>query len=349
MTLHQVKLLLLCTFAVWAAADPLCDPDKQYLLNGECCEMCKPGTSMTSPENCRNPVCKDCEDGEYTNKYNREKMCKRQPYCDHNLNFVFRESSSKTEVHICQCEKGFHCSSGSCTMCVPHTECEPGQGAKTIGGQNQDTVCEECPAGTFSDEKSWNGTCKKMKECPAGQEPQGGSSVSDNDCGPAGMNRSHIIASVLVPLAFVAVVAVVYLSCRYRRKSGHELLNKMGEIEANGFPKEENRKKEPYVTNPTEDNEFESSSPAQETTLPDFTSISVESEFGRPPAQETTPPGCRSIPRSQSTVPPGHDRERTTTVPGPQRTCHVNARNTATTSTGRVRIGLYCCHLCCKL
>uniref|UniRef100_A0A8C6U479 CD40 molecule, TNF receptor superfamily member 5 n=1 Tax=Neogobius melanostomus TaxID=47308 RepID=A0A8C6U479_9GOBI len=177
-----LSVLLLCTLAVFTTAEPVCDPETQYLLNGECCQLCKPGTSMVSEGECRNPVCKDCDEGDYMNKYNKEEKCKKQPYCDPNSNFEWPESTSKTEHHLCLCKRGFHCSSASCLTCVPHTECEPGHRATTIGDQNHDTVCEKCPDGTFSDEKSWNGTCKKKTTCP-GAVAKDGNSESDDECG----------------------------------------------------------------------------------------------------------------------------------------------------------------------
>uniref|UniRef100_A0A3B4BBF1 TNFR-Cys domain-containing protein n=1 Tax=Periophthalmus magnuspinnatus TaxID=409849 RepID=A0A3B4BBF1_9GOBI len=154
----------------------------QYLLNGQCCLKCKPGTSMQT-NMCTNPVCKECDENEYMDKYNTEPLCERQPYCDPNQNFEFPKSTSKTKRFTCLCREGFHCSSQTCLTCVAHTECEPGYGAKTTGGQTRDTQCEKCPDGTFSDEKSWNSTCKKMTECQSGYDPQGGSSESDNLCG----------------------------------------------------------------------------------------------------------------------------------------------------------------------
>ncbi|KAJ0036331.1 hypothetical protein NQD34_005008 [Periophthalmus magnuspinnatus] len=175
-------VFLICSLKVLTAADPVCDPETQYLLNGQCCLKCKPGTSMQT-NMCTNPVCKECDENEYMDKYNTEPLCERQPYCDPNQNFEFPKSTSKTKRFTCLCREGFHCSSQTCLTCVAHTECEPGYGAKTTGGQTRDTQCEKCPDGTFSDAKSWNSTCKKMTECQSGYDPQGGSSESDNLCG----------------------------------------------------------------------------------------------------------------------------------------------------------------------
>ncbi|CAL9703187.1 unnamed protein product [Knipowitschia caucasica] len=273
----QLCVLLLWTSAVFAAADPLCDPETQYLLNGECCQMCKPGTRMESNGECVNPVCRDCEENEYTDKYNTEKTCQLQPYCDPNLGFLWPESRPKTERFVCLCRAGSHCSSSSCTKCLNHTQCDPGYGATTIGGQTQDTVCEECPKGTFSDEKSWNGTCKNMTKCAFGYGPQGGSSEADNVCE---FNRGHIgvICAVLIP---ILLAVGIYLICRCKGKTGHDPLPMVTVVSKETVAVEE-EKLNPLITHPTDDQaESLPSHPAQETSL-QSNSLPEESDYSFP-------------------------------------------------------------------
>lgn len=37
---------------------------------------------MSSLGNCLEPQCRDCEDGDYQDKFTKEAKCLRQPYCD---------------------------------------------------------------------------------------------------------------------------------------------------------------------------------------------------------------------------------------------------------------------------
>lgn len=224
---------------------------------------------MVSMGVCRNPVCKDCEEDEYMETYNKETMCERQPYCDPNSNFVWPESTSTTKRHQCLCEKGFHCSGSSCITCVPHTECELGFGATTIGDQTHDTVCEKCPEGTFSDEKSWNGTCKKKTTCESGTESKDGSSKSDHICVP---NNAHVgIIAVVCVLVGAAVVAGLIYKLKCKGKARHGPVKMPTETEAPDYYKDDLHKDEengiPFITTPTDDREL-LRMPSQETAHP---------------------------------------------------------------------------------
>lgn len=97
---------------------------------------------------------------------------------------------SPTKRSSCRCREGFHCSTQNCITCVAHTACKPGYGV-TLRGQSElwppptfgvcllsvcvcvcvipgnhsnDTVCEKCPEGTFSPNKSWTEACQKWTE-----------------------------------------------------------------------------------------------------------------------------------------------------------------------------------------
>ncbi|XP_055021535.1 tumor necrosis factor receptor superfamily member 5 [Boleophthalmus pectinirostris] len=92
MFLYSASVFLIWNLVVvLTAAEPVCDPETQYLLNGECCQKCKPGTSMTSVV-CRSPECTECEENEYTDEYNTKKTCELQPYCDPSKDDVNRNT-----------------------------------------------------------------------------------------------------------------------------------------------------------------------------------------------------------------------------------------------------------------
>lgn len=214
---------------------------------------------MVSMGVCRNPACVDCDENEYTDTYNTERICERQPYCDPNSNFKWPESTSKTKRHECQCKEGFHCSSASCLMCVPHSDCGPGFEA-VKGSHRQDTVCVECPDGTFSDEKSWNSTCKKRSLCYFGSTPKD----SEHICGHE--HKGIIAAAVVISLIFVVGAVLIVLYIKRKGKTGHGQL--MRSTDTNGdFCKVDigdEEKKEPLIANPTDSQELRS--PLQEST-----------------------------------------------------------------------------------
>uniref|UniRef100_A0A668VTC5 TNFR-Cys domain-containing protein n=1 Tax=Oreochromis aureus TaxID=47969 RepID=A0A668VTC5_OREAU len=163
-------------------AQASCDPETQYEEEGQCCLMCKPGTSM-STKDCKNPRCQSCPDNHYQDKYTTENKCLLQPYCDRNKNFEDPFPKSKTQKSICECKVGFHCSSKDCITCVEHTVCQPGYGAKVIGNKSQDTECEKCPDGTFNNNTSWDAHCRKWTECETGYHvEEKGTHTTDNTC-----------------------------------------------------------------------------------------------------------------------------------------------------------------------
>lgn len=217
-------LLLMTMMMMWALvvmteAQPPCDPVTQYKnKEGQCCQMCGPGTSMSAAsKSCETPQCIVCDEKEYQESYTNETKCKRQPYCDPNTNFQVPVYMDKIKRVECMCNPGFHCSNivKECLTCVRHTFCEPGQWAISKGNQRSDTVCQKCPEGTFSSVRSLDSVCKKWKVCESGHHvQQNGTAVSDNVC--AENSRQHLVVIVVVVSLIVIVVAVgvMVLSCR---------------------------------------------------------------------------------------------------------------------------------------
>ncbi|CAI5648476.1 unnamed protein product [Oreochromis niloticus] len=216
-------LILIGSFMGMTVAQASCDPETQYEEEGQCCLMCKPGTSM-STKDCKNPQCQPCPDNHYQDKYTMENKCLQQPYCDRNKNFENPFPKSKTQKSICECKVGFHCSSKDCITCVVHTVCQPGYGAKVIGNESQDTECEKCPEGTFNNNTSWDAQCRKWTECETGYHvEEKGTHTTDNTCGLP--RRGHIIViSIIFVMAVITVVILVLLyraGCIKQRTKGY--------------------------------------------------------------------------------------------------------------------------------
>ncbi|KAG7472059.1 hypothetical protein MATL_G00104560 [Megalops atlanticus] len=194
-----------------------CDPETQYEKDGECCKMCGPGTRMSSDANCNDPVCSPCEKNEYQEGYTKEMKCKLQPNCDENLNFE-QEPLDRTIKRPCRCKKGFHCAGNGCHKCIKNTECEEGHGVLKMGTQENDTVCEVCPPGTFSNESSAVFRCRPWTKCgPGFVETESGTSTSDVVC--AEQTNGSLIAIVVIVIVAAVAVALGLLcakqeSCR---------------------------------------------------------------------------------------------------------------------------------------
>ncbi|XP_023122482.1 tumor necrosis factor receptor superfamily member 5 isoform X2 [Amphiprion ocellaris] len=202
-------LLLMGAFMVLTTAQPPCDPQTQYEQDGQCCNMCGKGTSMTTFGTCEFPQCTECLDKEYQEGYTKERLCKRQPYCDPNLNFEVTIHHSKIAKTVCKCKEGFHCASADCKGCLRHKKCGPGQGAYPKGDHTHDTQCKECPEGTFSNETSWSSSCKTWTPCEEQfYTEEEGTPTSDRKCAPS---RQHIILAIVVILAVFVVAAVIMI------------------------------------------------------------------------------------------------------------------------------------------
>lgn len=162
---------------------------------------------MMKDDNCDDPHCKECEDGEYQSGYTKKTICDRQPSCDTNLNFLPQINPNKTSRSECRCKPGYYCDlDDGCEICSEHTVCKPGQRVAVKGSPIRDNKCEECSAGTFSTHDSAD-MCVEWTKCENGVL-ETGSSTSDQTCGGT-RHRTVIIVVVCVLLVLIAAAVVV--------------------------------------------------------------------------------------------------------------------------------------------
>ncbi|XP_042278605.1 tumor necrosis factor receptor superfamily member 6B-like [Thunnus maccoyii] len=130
------------------------------------CDKCPPGTHMAAHCTATKPTqCLPCRENHFTDLWNYLPKCL---YCKNLCNGnqeVERECSSVSD-RVCRCKEGFYLFND---FCMAHSECEPGEGVKTKGTSELDTVCEKCPDGYFSSSSSATESCVKQQECPCGQ------------------------------------------------------------------------------------------------------------------------------------------------------------------------------------
>ncbi|XP_074162597.1 tumor necrosis factor receptor superfamily member 6B-like isoform X2 [Sminthopsis crassicaudata] len=114
--------------------------------------------------------------------------------CHAELSLVIRQECSSTSNTVCSCSPGYFCTDmkgDDCELCVPHQVCRPGQYVKSRGTERNNTICEECQAGTFS----MNGIldrCLPWTNCTAQglYEERPGTAITDARCSQDSHNQN---------------------------------------------------------------------------------------------------------------------------------------------------------------
>uniref|UniRef100_A0A8D3C6W2 TNFR-Cys domain-containing protein n=1 Tax=Scophthalmus maximus TaxID=52904 RepID=A0A8D3C6W2_SCOMX len=129
------------------------------------CDSCAPGTYLrASCTPTQRSVCATCPPGSYTERWNYIRKCLRCGVCGHNQ--VVVSACAADRDCQCECKAGFH-GRGRYDVCMRHSQCPSGQGVLTRGTAEEDTVCQVCPNGTFSDAVSSVQNCTEHRGCAA--------------------------------------------------------------------------------------------------------------------------------------------------------------------------------------
>ncbi|XP_073679795.1 tumor necrosis factor receptor superfamily member 5 [Garra rufa] len=214
-------VIILCSLVTLLNPVSCCEQN-YYGKDGKCCKMCGPGKRMLVDDNCEDPRCQDCQDGEYQSGYTSQTKCEPQPSCDPNLHFK-QLNPSKTELIKCQCEDGYFCTEDDdCNTCRKHTVCKPGQRVVKKGSSKSDTVCEACKNETFSNDESAD-TCQPWTICEYGYDKNTpGSLTSDRICLDGTPSQRYVIV-VIVAVVFTIILGAVGLYIAIRQKWCTEL------------------------------------------------------------------------------------------------------------------------------
>ncbi|XP_051961908.1 tumor necrosis factor receptor superfamily member 5-like isoform X2 [Xyrauchen texanus] len=208
----------LCLVAMMFCLVLSCEEQTHYMKENKCCKMCGPGKRMLVDDNCEDPRCQDCLDGEYQSTYTHDTKCERQPSCDTNLHFLPQSNPSKTELSKCQCKHGYYCSAeDECSTCKKHTVCKPGQRILKNGTSISDTACAACIDGTFSSHDSAS-TCFEWTKCKAGYvQGTSGNLTSDRTCvqhTPSDRVTILLFVGGVLLLIIAAIVLMIYIRKR---------------------------------------------------------------------------------------------------------------------------------------
>ncbi|KAM3615171.1 uncharacterized protein V6R79_024412 [Siganus canaliculatus] len=130
------------------------------------CDMCPAGTHMAAHCTASKPTqCSPCKWGHFTELENYLSRCL---YCNNfcSENQEVEKECSATSNRVCRCKEGLYWVDG---FCIRHTQCEAGYGVQTKGSSKNNTVCEICADGYFSNTSSAVDSCIPHRECASGQ------------------------------------------------------------------------------------------------------------------------------------------------------------------------------------
>ncbi|XP_078001878.1 tumor necrosis factor receptor superfamily member 14-like isoform X2 [Phascolarctos cinereus] len=197
----------------------------EYKVNGQCCPTCHPGYRVH--ETCSlmtGTTCVPCDPGTYTAHRSGLKDCLQCKVCDPAFGLVTRRECSPISNTVCGCSPGYFCTNmkdDDCEMCVAHRVCTPGQYVKSRGTERNNTICEECQAGTFSP----NGTldqCLPWTNCTTqgSFEEKPGTNTTDALCSPKSNLQLTLIGILfIIIIAVIAFIAFIILVVTLVRKT----------------------------------------------------------------------------------------------------------------------------------
>ncbi|XP_070561260.1 tumor necrosis factor receptor superfamily member 5-like [Ptychodera flava] len=129
--------------------------ERQFLHNGVCCQMCRPGYRLVS--NCTlssASVCQLCPPGSYSNDFTADYTCKEVKPCNNSMNIL-----------KCLQQRTVPCASASgAGTTTPRARvfqnptCPPGRGI-------HDGMCQDCDEDTYSDAWSSVDGCQPQPKC----------------------------------------------------------------------------------------------------------------------------------------------------------------------------------------
>ncbi|XP_052040236.1 tumor necrosis factor receptor superfamily member 5 isoform X1 [Apodemus sylvaticus] len=199
--------------------------DKQYLYNGQCCDLCQPGTRLTS--HCtalEKTQCQACGTGEFLAHWNTEIRCHQHRHCEPNQGLQIKKEGTTDSDTVCACKEGQHCTSKECETCVQHTPCGPGFGVVEMATETTDTVCQPCPDGFFSSESSLSEKCRPWTRCEDKNLVvlREGTSQNDTVCGFQFRMRALLVIPVVVVILIIIFVVFLYIKKAAKKPKDNE-------------------------------------------------------------------------------------------------------------------------------
>ncbi|XP_059381391.1 tumor necrosis factor receptor superfamily member 14-like [Carassius carassius] len=126
----------------------------EYEINGECCPKCDPGKRVYRHcDEFTSTTCDSCPIRTYSDAPNGFTECLPCSVCDTRDGLRVKQACTVKSDTVCGPLPGYYCidSLYNCKRAKKHSSCSPGQYIKQTGTEFRDTVCDDCPAGSYSD------------------------------------------------------------------------------------------------------------------------------------------------------------------------------------------------------
>uniref|UniRef100_A0A8P4G9K4 TNFR-Cys domain-containing protein n=1 Tax=Dicentrarchus labrax TaxID=13489 RepID=A0A8P4G9K4_DICLA len=145
--------------------------------------------------------CSPCKTGTFMNQPNGLKSCFSCTSCDKSHGLFAQQECTGSRDALCDVLEGYFCRSwaddSGCSSADKHTRCVPGQRVKEAGTSRNDTVCEVCQPGSFSQDGV---------DCTAWTVVKEGSTSSDVVCRSSSRNYYAYIPLLLSLLTVAGLV-----------------------------------------------------------------------------------------------------------------------------------------------
>nr|XP_033781068.1 tumor necrosis factor receptor superfamily member 3-like isoform X2 [Geotrypetes seraphini] len=202
-------------------------PKNMNLVNGRCCQMCPAGNhKLKDCTDSAKTECELCEKGTFMEHENSLAKC--QP-CSHCRGIHLIEASPCNQTHdaLCQCSEGFYCSlrnRGACEFCLHVSSCPLGFGVLRRATSWDDTVCEICQNGTFSNVSDTSSPCLNHTKCPelGLVLTLHGTNVTDSVCATPSATLSTswcLLLTLSLPLVIISLIILLWRHCGKKRST----------------------------------------------------------------------------------------------------------------------------------
>ncbi|XP_029444098.1 tumor necrosis factor receptor superfamily member 16-like [Rhinatrema bivittatum] len=145
---------------------------------GECCDLCPPGSGVAAACTSSNTLCEPCRAGvTFSPVSSATEQCQPCSTCQEHTQLA--SACTPARDTVCECTSGYyrHVENGS-TQCLPCQECRLGYGVSVACGLTRNTECEACPPGFYSEVASGVSPCLPCQmECKE-------SEVKIRECSP---------------------------------------------------------------------------------------------------------------------------------------------------------------------
>ncbi|XP_051282418.1 LOW QUALITY PROTEIN: tumor necrosis factor receptor superfamily member 14-like [Dicentrarchus labrax] len=194
-----------------------CGPTEYAASAGLCCPRCNTGTVVIrdcTPQS--GTRCSPCKTGTFMNQPNGLKSCFSCTSCDKSHGLFAQQECTGSRDALCDVLEGYFCRSwaddSGCSSADKHTRCVPGQRVKEAGTSRNDTVCEVCQPGSFSQDGV---DCTAWTVCPETQvKVKEGSTSSDVVCRSSSRNYYAYIPLLLSLLTVAGLVTTGRLTMK---------------------------------------------------------------------------------------------------------------------------------------